>query len=135
MQIPGLRIPLIRILDASIPALVGLLFLCAPIATRAQQSGGQMPTPPMIPGVSPNPSPEPDPNLRRMTAQMVLKRNAERQQQIVADSAHLLQLAQKLNDEVAKSTKDQLSVSVVKEAEEIEKLAKSIKDKMRDGST
>ena len=72
--------------------------------------------------------------MRRMTAQMAFRRNAERQKQIVAQTAHLLELAQKLNDEVSKSNKDELSVSVVKEAEEIEKLAKSIKDKMRDGT-
>jgi hypothetical protein len=72
--------------------------------------------------------------MRRMSAQMALRRNAQRQQQIVADTARLLQLAQKLNDEVSKSSKDELSVSVVKEADEIEKLAKAIKGKMRDGT-
>lgn len=71
--------------------------------------------------------------MRHMTEQMAMRRNTQRQQQIVSDTAHLLDLAQKLNDEVSKSTKDELSVSVVKEADEIEKLAKSIKGKMRDG--
>ena len=86
-----------------------------------------------MPGANPNTS-EQDPTLRRMNEQMSIKRNAQRQQQIVSDTAHLLQLAQQLNDAVSKSNKDELSVSVVKDADEIEKLAKSIKDKMRDGS-
>jgi len=131
LPIPVVRIPAVRVFDASIPALVCLL-LCAPIAARAQKSS--LPSEPAIPGVSSNPAPEPDPSMRRMTAQMAFRRNAERQKQIVAQTAHLLELAQKLNDEVSKSNKDELSVSVVKEAEEIEKLAKSIKDKMRDGT-
>jgi ATP-dependent helicase/DNAse subunit B len=68
-----------------------------------------------------------------MVEAMSARRNAQRQQQIVDDTAKLLELAQKLNSEVSKSDKDTLSIPVVKEAEEIEKLAKSIKEKMRDG--
>lgn len=68
-----------------------------------------------------------------MTARMSELRNTDRQKQIVADTAHLLQLAQKLNEDVSKSDKNQLSLTVVKEAEEIEKLAKTIKDKMKNG--
>ena len=131
MKIPVLPIPIVRITAVRIPALVCLL-LCAPFAAHAQKSS--VPSEPAIPGISSNPTPEPDPSMRRMTAQMAFRRNAERQKQIVAQTAHLLELAQKLNDEVSKSNKDELSVSVVKEAEEIEKLAKSIKDKMRDGT-
>ncbi len=68
-----------------------------------------------------------------MAEQMAIARNAQRQKQIVSESARLLVLAQNLNADVNKSNKDELSISVVKEAEEIEKLAKSIKDKMRYG--
>jgi hypothetical protein len=137
MRNPVLQIPLSPIrrlrVVASLPVLVFLL-LCLPAAAHAQQSEGSTGTRPVVPGVSPdNNSNGSDPSLRRMTEQMAMRRNTQRQQQIVSDSAHLLDLAQKLNDEVTKSTKDELSVSVVKEADEIEKLAKSIKDKMRDG--
>ena len=127
-----MRIPAMRFLDASFSALV-LCVLCVPLTGRAQQSQSQVPPLPTIPGVSPT-SPESDPATRRMTEQMGLKRNTERQKQIVADTAHLLQLAQKLNDEVSKTNQNMLSIPVVKEAEEIEKLAKTIKDKMRDGT-
>lgn len=68
-----------------------------------------------------------------MAEQMAIARNAQRQKQIISESNRLLVLAQNLNADVNKSNKDELSISVVKEAEEIEKLAKSIKDKMRYG--
>jgi hypothetical protein len=112
--------------------MVLVLLSCLPIAVQAQQTQNPTPPVPVIPGVNPN-APEQDPAMHRMTEQMSIKRNAQRQQQIVSDTAHLLQLAQQLNDDVSKSNKNELSVSVVKDADEIEKLAKSIKDKMRDG--
>lgn len=59
------------------------------------------------------------------------KRNEERQQQLKADASRLLALAQELKAEVDKSSKDTLSVDVVKKADEIEKLAKSVKEKMK----
>jgi hypothetical protein len=120
-----------RILDASLSALV-LFILCSSLPARAQQSQIPTPPPPALPGVNPNPGPEPDPTLHHMTEQMSLQRNAQRQQQIVSDTARLLQLAQKLNADVSKTDKNMLSVPVVKEADQIEKLAKAIKNKMRD---
>jgi hypothetical protein len=55
----------------------------------------------------------------------------ERQAQLVADTNRLFQLAQELQAEVAKSTKNTLSLSVVKKAAEVEKLARSLKERMR----
>lgn len=54
-----------------------------------------------------------------------------RQAQIVADTAKLYELAQELQAEVAKSNKNTLSLAVVKKATEVEKLAKSLKDRMK----
>jgi hypothetical protein len=68
---------------------------------------------------------------RRAMEQQAIKRNSQRQQDIVNDTAKLLDLAQQLKDEVDKSRKDQMSVSVIKKAEEIEKLAKAVKEKMK----
>ncbi len=67
----------------------------------------------------------------QMQEQMADRRNSERQRQLIADTEKLFFLAQQLRDEVAKSNKDQLSVPVVKKSEEIEKLAKTVKEKMR----
>jgi hypothetical protein len=58
-------------------------------------------------------------------------RNADRQKQLVQDTDKLLALAKELKEEVGKSNADTLSVDVVKKAGEIEKLAKSVKDRMR----
>ena len=54
-----------------------------------------------------------------------------RQAQLVADTNKLLELSQELKAEVAKSKKDTLSLAVIKKAEEVEKLAKSLKERMR----
>lgn len=101
-------------------------------AASAQQTPINNSPPPTIPGLSPNPA-QPDSSEARMAEKMARQRNNERQKQIVDDSAHLLKLAQQLNADVSKSNKYTLSLPVVKEAAEIEKLAKTIKDKMKEG--
>lgn len=60
-----------------------------------------------------------------------LSPDEQRQADLEADTEKLYQLTQELKAEVAKSNKDTLSVSVVKKAQEIERLAKSIKDRSR----
>ncbi len=63
---------------------------------------------------------------------MEKRRNDLRQEQLVKDTNKLLTLATELKSQVDKTNKDVLSVDVVKKAEEIEKLAKTVKEKMRD---
>ncbi len=53
-----------------------------------------------------------------------------RQAQIEADTKKLYQLSADLRAEVAKTYKESLSLTVLKKAEEIEKLAKSLKMRM-----
>jgi type VI protein secretion system component VasF len=72
-----------------------------------------------------------DPMGLHVEHQMAERRNEDRQKELVADTDKLLSLAQALKEEVDKSNKDQLSVDVVKRAEQIEKLARSVKDKMK----
>ena len=55
----------------------------------------------------------------------------KRRADLVADTEKLYQLTQELKAEVARSNKDTLSVSVVKKAQEVERLAKSIKERSR----
>lgn len=64
-------------------------------------------------------------------AKIAAMRNDERQKRLIADSDKLLQLATQLHADVAKTDQHILSVDVVKRAEEIEKLAKSVKDRMK----
>jgi type VI protein secretion system component VasF len=99
---------------------------------QAQQAPVTRPTP-GSPVQAPGSSDENDndPMAHHAAVQQAERRNTQRQQDIVNDTAKLLELAQQLKAEVDKSRKDQLSVSVVKKAEEIEKLAKSVKEKMK----
>jgi hypothetical protein len=74
-----------------------------------------------------------DPEQSHMLREMSRDRNLSRQKEIIEDTNHLMDLVKQLKDAVDKSSKDQLSLSVVNTAGEIEKLAKSVKEKMRDG--
>jgi len=53
------------------------------------------------------------------------------QRQLAEDSAKLLVLANELKVELDKSSKDTLSLTVVKKAEEVEKLAHKVKEEMK----
>jgi hypothetical protein len=55
----------------------------------------------------------------------------ERRRQIADDSARLLKLATDLKAEVDKTTKDTLSLGVIRKADEIERLAHDVKEKMK----
>jgi nitric oxide reductase activation protein len=58
-------------------------------------------------------------------------RNIERQKKLIADTEKLLSLANELKVDVDKSNKDTLSLDVIRKADEIEKLAHSVKDRMK----
>ncbi len=75
--------------------------------------------------------PEADENRDRLTRDMAKKANLERQAAIKADTDKLVKLAGELKQYVDKSNENVLSVDVLKKAEEIEKLAHSVKDKMK----
>ncbi|HEX6495273.1 MAG TPA: hypothetical protein VF018_07320 [Acidobacteriaceae bacterium] len=72
-----------------------------------------------------------DPMERMRQEKMEKARNTDRQKQLEKDTDKLLSLAKELKEEVGKSNADTLSVDVVKKAAEIEKLAKSVKERMR----
>jgi hypothetical protein len=96
---------------------------------RAQQGSGTaarpMPEPstiePPVFGSTENP----------MKEQMQAATVGERHKRLVADSDKLLQLATELKAEVDKSTKNEMSVTAIKKAAEIEKLAHDVKDRMK----
>jgi hypothetical protein len=70
-------------------------------------------------------------NIQRMEAHAAVVRNTERQKSMVEDTQQLLKLANELNDEVNQSAQDSPSTDAIKRAQEIEKLAKHVKDKMK----
>jgi hypothetical protein len=67
----------------------------------------------------------------KMLKDMEKRRNEDRQKQIKRDSEKLLQLATELKDYVDRSNENILSMDVIKKAEEIEKYAHSVKEKMK----
>jgi hypothetical protein len=121
---------------------VAMIGVTLATACSGRLSGGQMfptqPTPQngrQIPGLPPtgrngNPA-EPDPMDPHRADQQEKLRNNDRQKRLVADTDKLLVLATDLKAQVDKSTKDTLSVDVIKKADEIEKLAHSVKERMK----
>ena len=67
----------------------------------------------------------------RLAHDMAKKANQERAAALKVDTDKLLKLAVELKASVDKSNENLLSVDVIKKAEEIEKLAHSVKDKMK----
>jgi len=98
--------------------------LLAP-AMSAAQTQTQRP----IPSVST----QPEGNVweEQQRKEMERKANLQRQQEIKKDTEKLLELATELKQYVDKSSENTLSLDVVKKAEQIEKLAKTVKEKMK----
>ena len=55
----------------------------------------------------------------------------QRKKQLAADTAKLLELANELKAEMDKSSKDTLSLNVIKKAEQVERLAHKVRDEMK----
>jgi hypothetical protein len=85
--------------------------------------------PPQIPPLTQKP-PE-DEARAKLEKDMAKKANQERQAQLKRDTEKLLKLATELKQYVDKTNENVLSLDVVKKAEEIEKLAHSVREKMK----
>jgi hypothetical protein len=110
-----------------------LFFLAFSIAAVAQMPGGGPPQqPPAQPTIDNGvPMENGGDATARMTEELEKKAEKERAQQLKIDTDKLLRLSVELKTYVDKTNTDVLSVDVMKKAEEIEKLAKSVHDKMR----
>ena len=86
-------------------------------------ASAQAPAPPLVPGSSPV--------AQRMEAERLKMAADQRQQKLQSDADRLLLLAQQLKVSVDQTNKNTLSLQVVREAETIEKLARQVKDGMR----
>ena len=94
-----------------------------------QQDPSRPPRPPQPPGMT---------DLGRdmdippeMQREMNKRLNKERQEQLKKDTDRLYQLATELKQSVDKSNENVMSLDVIRKAEEIEKLAKQVKEKMK----
>ena len=66
-----------------------------------------------------------------MALQQAKGQNTDRQKRLVNDTDRLLALATELKQQVDRTDKNTLSVDVIKKADEIEKLAHSVKERMK----
>ena len=109
----------------------------AGLMTAAVGGQGQFQTSTQRPGIPQSRDPgnaapdDPSGVGRRMEEQREMARNAERQKKLVDDTNKLLQMATELKASVDKSNKDTLSIEVIKKATEIERLAHSVKERMK----
>jgi hypothetical protein len=112
-----------------------------PLTARAQSSNSQTPlaSPPprptgvLLPAANRLPDANDQMEMRdqQSKTQNYAKANAARKKQIADDTTKLLKMAADLKDEVDKTSKDALSLTVIRKADEIERLAHSVKEKMK----
>jgi hypothetical protein len=112
--------------------IVSTLFLCAlftaPISLPGQSGAAR---PRHVRGdFDVAPSNEED-SRQQIMHEMAKKANVERQTALRTDTDKLFKLATELKTYVEKSNEHVMSVDVIKKADEIEKLARSVKDKMK----
>ena len=74
------------------------------------------------------------PDDAKIERDMAKARNKDRQQHLKEDTDKLLKLATELKQYVDKTNDQILSIDVLKKTDEIEKLAKSVREKMKAGS-
>lgn len=114
---------------------VAALFVMAALVSVAQEAP---PGSPDRPYLRPEANRLPDKNDQmklqqdqQVKSQSYTAANIERRKQISDDATKLLELATELKKEVDKTSKDTLSINVIRKAESIEKLAKGVKEKMK----
>jgi hypothetical protein len=107
-----------------------LLVISSASQLKTEQQQQQPPGPPSYEGQTPANHAE-DVWEEQQRKALAKKASLERQQDIRKDTEKLLELATELKQAVDKSNKDTLSLDVVRKAEEIEKLAKTVKNKMK----
>ncbi|HZP25290.1 MAG TPA: hypothetical protein VFB04_17755 [Terriglobales bacterium] len=104
-----------------------LLAVASPGASAQQRGHPTLPDPQQHSGVADSTD---DWQLQQQK-EMAKKANLQRQQDLKKDTEKLLELATELKQSVDKSSENTLSLDVIKKAEQIEKLAKTVKDRMK----
>ena len=112
------------------------VLLCGGIAPReagAQSNGPNIDKPYLLPEANNLPDANTQMQMRdtKVKQQSFDEANAERKKELSDESAQLLTLAMALKAEVDKTNKDMLSLNVIRKADEIEKLAHNVKEKMK----
>jgi len=105
-----------------------VLILCSASSSVSAQNSRMPPS--QLPENPSQQQPEADARSK-MERDMAKKANQERQVALKKDTDKLLKLATELKEYVDKTNENMLSMDVIKKAEEIEKLAHSVRDKMK----
>ena len=108
-----------------------LLLLIIPVLSVPSFGQNPMQIPRPNPNQLPNANDREDEMRAKIEKDMAKKANRERWAQLHRDTDNLLKLATELKQYVDKSNENTLSLEVVKKAGEIEKLAHSVKEKMK----
>lgn len=116
LRLLGFAFALILAFAASSPA--GAQMTPVPNTGRGSQAPSQMAVPGPV-GPSPN-----------FESRRIRQLNVERQKEMVSDAAKLLALTAQLNADVAKNHSETLTPDQLRTLAKIEKLAKSVKEKM-----
>jgi hypothetical protein len=106
----------------SLPVLVAVLATCSTVSL-AIGHGRQTPGQP--------PRERPDEQEMKLEREQAKKLNKDRQDALKRDAEKLLKLSMELKEYVDRSNENVLSLDVIKKAEEIEKLAHSVRGKMK----
>ena len=110
-----------------------VLLATAVLIGMSFNSGAQIQNQPSMPGQrrpSGNSTTD-DAWQQQQRKEMDKRANVQRQEEIKKDTEKLLELATELKQSVDKSSANTLSLDVIKKAEQIEKLAKTVKEKMK----
>ncbi len=99
-----------------------MLVLLASAATRSQEPRLSLPG---------QPQQAPDEQQARMEREQAKQLNQERHEALRRDTDKLVKLSNELKQYVDKSNENVMSLDVIKKAGEIEKLAHSVKEKMK----
>ena len=112
---------------------IGLTVASAMVLWPVQAGSGQVPQQPI-----PNRPQAPSDVLRDNNqpagpnpAKLEQMREDDRRKRLLADTAKLVELSNELKTDVENTSKDQLSLDVVRKAAEIEKLAHDVKERMK----
>ena len=108
-----------------------LLIFASFVMTMTGMPGAAIPTTLAAPQHHRNEPPPPDPTLEKMQKQAEKQRNEKRQSDLQRDTDQLYKLAGELKKSVDSTNEHVLSVEVLRKTEEIQKLAKSVHDKMK----